>query len=138
MTMLEWFREVKARPEIKRIIPLGLVFLSGLGFSIQSLTIKKLEEDTNYSASFQLIFVRGISQLVVSSYFIYTNASQPEALANPFGSTPYVKKIMAIRSVVGYGGICFAFLAIEALPLGDATVLVMLSPLFGMCFLCWL
>ena len=55
----------------------------------------------------------------------------PEAT---LGETSYVKKVMLIRSCVGHGGIAFAFLGIENLPLGDATVLVMLSPLFASMF----
>ena len=118
---------------VKRFVPLFLVFISGLGFSIQSLTIKKLEEDTEYSASFQLIFVRGASQLIMALYFIYSD-EENMAKSEPFGTTPYVQRIMALRSLVGYGGIAFAFLGIENLPLGDATVLVMLSPLFASIF----
>lgn len=119
---------------VKRFVPLFLVFISGVGFSIQSLTIKKLEEDTGYSASFQLIFVRGMSQLIMALYFVYSNEENVEAKERPFGTTPYVQRIMATRSLVGYGGIAFAFLGIENLPLGDATVLVMLSPLFASVF----
>lgn len=46
-----------------------------------------------------------------------------------FGDTNYVRWIMFLRSVIGYGGIAFSFLAVEYMPMGDATVLVMLSPL---------
>lgn len=130
----EEFTQFCGQESIKRLIPLFLVFISGVGFSIQSLTIKKLEEDTDYRASFQLIFVRGLSQLVMALYFILSDEDNEEARRNPFGSTPYVKRIMALRSLVGYGGIAFAFLGVENLPLGDSTVLVMLSPLFASIF----
>ena len=128
----ECVKECCEVPVVKKFLPLFLVFLSGLGFSIQSLTIKKLQENSGYSASFQLIFFR-ITQLITSLAFIYHN-EDPSARSYPFGETSYVKKVMLIRSCVGYGGIAFAFLGIENLPLGDATVLVMLSPLFASMF----
>ena len=129
----EYVEECCEIPIVKKFLPLFLVFLSGLGFSIQSLTIKKLQEETDYSASFQLIFFRGLTQLIMSLTFVYYH-EDPNARRYPFGETSYVKKVMFVRSCVGYGGIAFAFLGIENLPLGDATVLVMLSPLFASCF----
>ena len=129
----EYAEECCEIPIVKKFLPLFLVFLSGLGFSIQSLTIKKLQEETDYSASFQLIFFRGLTQLIMSSVFIYYDEDH-NARRYPFGETSYVKKVMFVRSCVGYGGIAFAFLGIENLPLGDATVLVMLSPLFASFF----
>jgi drug/metabolite transporter (DMT)-like permease len=131
--MKEYAEECCEIPIVKKFLPLFLVFLSGLGFSIQSLTIKKLQENSGYSASFQLIFFRGLTQLIMSLGFIYYH-EDPNARRYPFGETSFVKKALFVRSCVGYGGIAFAFLGIENLPLGDATVLVMLSPLFASMF----
>lgn len=118
----------------EKYLPLFLVFLSGLGFSLQSLTIKKLEEDTGFKASFQLIFMRGFLQMVISSLVIHFCSDEEKHRSSPFGESPYIKGMLCLRSFVGFGGICFAFLAVENLPLGDSTVLVMLSPVFASIF----
>ena len=121
-----------------RYFPLSLVALSGLGFSIQGVSIKILAQDTGFSASFQLIFFRGLVQSMLSLYFIrkynYTNANgngggegkqHIDSISEPdvelFGPTPFVRKMLAGRSIVGYGGIAFAFLGIERLPVGTYT-----------------
>ena len=118
----------------ERYLPLFLVFLSGLGFSLQSLTIKKLEEDTGFKASFQLIFMRGFLQMLISSLVIHFFSDEEKHRSSPFGESQYIKGMLCLRSFVGFGGICFAFLAVENLPLGDSTVLVMLSPVFASIF----
>jgi drug/metabolite transporter (DMT)-like permease len=117
-------------------IPLFLVFLSGIGFSIQTLFIKLLSTDDGFSGSFQIIFLRGLTQAVLSLIFIYRDFRQQcerngESKQALFGSTSTVRSLLALRSLFGYGGIAFAFLSVEKLPIGDATVLVMLSPLFA-------
>ena len=106
--------------------------MSGFGFSLQTLTIKKLAETSEYKATFQLICARGVVQMFVSLYFIkkYNKETNTEL----FGPTPFVRRMLCIRSFVGFGGICFAFLALEHLPLGDTTVLVMISPIFATIF----
>jgi len=117
-------------------VPLFLVFLSGIGFSIQTLFIKLLSTDDGFSGSFQIIFLRGLTQAVLSLLFIYRDFRQQcerngESKQALFGSTSTVRSLLALRSLFGYGGIAFAFLSVEKLPIGDATVLVMLSPLFA-------
>lgn len=117
-------------------VPLFLVFLSGIGFSIQTLFIKLLSTDDGFSGSFQIIFLRGLTQAVLSLIFIYRDFRQQcerngESKQALFGSTSTVRSLLALRSLFGYGGIAFAFLSVEKLPIGDATVLVMLSPLFA-------
>jgi drug/metabolite transporter (DMT)-like permease len=113
-------------------LPLLLVFLSGIGFSIQSLFIKILTDQYSYSASFQIIFFRGLTQGVLSTIFIYTDPSRQDIKL--FGNTNSVRGLMLMRSLFGYGGIAFAFLAVERLPMGDATTLTMLSPMFATLF----
>jgi len=106
-----------------------LVFLSGIGFSLQTLTVKKLEEISDYKSSFQLIVARGTVQSMISWWFIkkYNTTTNTEI----FGPTPFVRKMLLIRSIVGFGGIANAFLALERLPIGDSTVLLMMSPIFS-------
>ena len=113
-------------------LPLFFVFLSGIGFSLQSLFIKILKDEFNYSASFQIIFFRGITQGLLSTVFIYTDPLRQDIKL--FGNTNSVRGLMLMRSLFGYGGIAFAFLAVERLPMGDATTLTMLSPMFATLF----
>lgn len=110
-------------------LPLFYVFLSGIGFSFQTLIIKVLAEQ-GFHGSFQCIFFRGFVQLLLASYFVY-NDKDRQATGQPrlFGNTNYVRFMLFMRSFVGFGGIAFSFLAVELIPMGDATVLIMLSPL---------
>lgn len=111
--------------------PLFLVFLSGIGFSIQTLFIKLLAE-RGFQGSFQLVFARGFCQFFLSIIFIYFDADR-RAGKGPslFGDTNWVRWIVLLRGVIGYLGIAFAFLSAELIPMGDSTVLVMLSPLIA-------
>ena len=111
-------------------VPLFLVFLSGIGFSIQTLFIKLLSVDDGFSGSFQIIFFRGLTQLALASLFI--RCSKVEDRDVPlFGGTNRIRLLLFLRSTFGYLGIAFAFLSVERLPIGDSTVLIMLSPLFA-------
>ena len=112
-------------------LPLIYVFMSGIGFSIQTLIVKLLFE-RGYRGSFECVFTRGVLQLLLSSLFIYFD---PERRANKgpplFGSSSFVKWMLFFRSVVGYAGITFSFLSVEYIPIGDSTTLTMLSPVFA-------
>ena len=91
---------------------------------------------------------------MLSSIVMYHHRDNDVAI---FGNNRKVVGIMFLRSVVGlsihyllqiykynyiyhnpfvvykgYGGIAFAFLAVERLPIGDATVLTMLAPFVSM------
>ena len=128
-----WMKDVYAQALASPLFmywPLFAVFLSGLGFSLQTLVIKKLEEN-GFGASFQVIFSRGFVQCGLASYAIHIGYSTPEGgVKGPlFGPDNFVRGMLFCRSVIGYGGIAFAFLAVERLPLADAICLVMLSPL---------
>ncbi|RYH31247.1 DMT family transporter [archaeon] len=113
-------------------LPLFYVFMSGLGFSIQSLVVKILNEREGFDGSFQIVFARGIVQLVSSAYIIYFDEDR-RAGKGPqlFGNTWFVRSIIAARAVVGYFGIAPAFLAVEYISIGDSTVLVMMSPVIA-------
>lgn len=112
-------------------MPLFYVFLSGFGFSIQALLVKKFAED-GIKAAFQFVFIRGWIQLLIASLYVYYD--QDRLTGNGpmlFGNTNRVRIMMFLRSFVGFGGIAFSFQSAQILPLGDSTVLVMLSPLFA-------
>jgi drug/metabolite transporter (DMT)-like permease len=48
-----------------------------------------------------------------------------------FGDSKYVSFILLLRALFGFGGMSFGFLAIEHLPIGDASTLVMQSPILS-------
>ena len=114
----------------KSFLPLFLVFLSGVGFSIQSLLIKLLAI-SGFKNSFEAIILRGFCQSCIAAYFIHrSHVNESQASVKIFGDSRELRLLLALRSTVGFGGIAFAFLAVEKLPIGDSTVLVMLSPVF--------
>lgn len=116
-------------PYLTSRLPLFYVFLSGIGFSFQTLIIKVLAE-RGFHASFQCIFFRGFVQFLLASYFVYYDTDRLAGKGpSLFGNSSYVKLMLFLRSFVGFGGIAFSFLAVELIPMGDATVLIMLSPL---------
>jgi drug/metabolite transporter (DMT)-like permease len=120
MTYAEYF---KAR------LPLFYVFLSGVGFSFQTLIIKVLAEN-GFHASFQCIFFRGFIQFLLACWFVYYDEDRLAGKGPKlFGDSSWIKLMLFLRSFVGFGGIAFSFLAVELIPMGDATVLIMLSPL---------
>lgn len=113
------------------LVPLFLVFLSGLGFSIQSLIIKLLSID-GFEGSFQCVASRGVVQLLMSSLLMYhDHRTKADKGMMVFGNSRNVSILLLLRAVIGYGGIAFSFLSMERLPIGDATVLCMLSPFFA-------
>jgi drug/metabolite transporter (DMT)-like permease len=116
----------------QKYLPLALVFFSGFGFSIQSLFIKLLKI-SGFEASFEMIFVRGVIQLSLASIHIYSVPLDPKNKENTgmYGGTLRIALILFFRALAGFGGISFSFLGVERLPIGDNTVLVMMSPLIA-------
>lgn len=112
-------------------LPLIYVFMSGIGFSLQTLIIKLLAE-IGFHASFYCVFFRGTTQIILASYFIYYDENRRQGNGPMlFGNTNYVRWILFLRGLSGYGSIAFSFLAAELISIGDSTVLVMLSPMFA-------
>lgn len=117
-------------------MPLFMVFCSSLAFSLETLFVKLLEID-NFRGSFFILFCRGWILFIVAGAIIYSerleslksrNGASPN-VANLCGPTIFVTFLLVLRSVFGFGAIGFKFLAVEIIPLGDATVLVLLAPL---------
>lgn len=140
--------DISTKDALLSRLPLFLVFLSGIGFSIQTLIVKLLAVNLKYYGSFECVCARGFVQLIISAIFIYyntytynkqvreyeetNNKSLIELLEKPpqlFGNTNYVRLMIFLRSVIGYGGISLTFLATEYIPISDSIVLSMLSPL---------
>ncbi|KAJ1406764.1 hypothetical protein B484DRAFT_436638 [Ochromonadaceae sp. CCMP2298] len=105
-------------------LPLVFVFLSGLGFSIQTLIVKLLAEDGVHMA-FHCIAFRGCIQCLISAIMVYRSERKDQLL---FGNSNFVRLMLFCRSAVGFLGIMFFFSAVQLIPMGDATVLTMLSP----------
>jgi drug/metabolite transporter (DMT)-like permease len=117
--------------EFEKRLPLFYVFLSGIGFSIQSLIIKWLVED-GYSASLHCVLVRGLIQMIQSLILIAYKVDVIDGKAPKlFGNTNFVRTMLFFRSLVGFGSIASDFIAVQYIPIGDSIVLVMLSPMIA-------
>jgi drug/metabolite transporter (DMT)-like permease len=103
---------------------------SATGFSLQTLIVKRLGE-SGFHGSFQVIIARGMIQLMLSGLILAYSRIIKKTNTKVFGPNNKTRILLFLRGVIGYGGIAFAFLAVEKLPLGDATVLVMLAPFFS-------
>ena len=70
--------------------------------------------------------------MLIALYFINkSHNNENDEAVKLFGDSTRLRVLLFIRSLVGFGGISFAFLAVELLPIGDSTTLVMLSPVFS-------
>lgn len=96
--------------------------------------MSKLLADLGYHGSFECVFVRGIVQITISACFIYFDENRlkdPENSVRLFGPTLWVKFLLFVRAAVGFTSIGFLFVAAPLMPIGDCSVLVMLSPLMA-------
>lgn len=115
-----------------------LVFLSGIGYSVQTLIVKLLAEE-GFHASFQLIFFRGVVQSLLSgAVMLYHRFGQEDASHHQLEERPKccgdswkATAILWARGLFGYGGIAFAFLSLQYIPIGDAVTLLMMSPFYS-------
>lgn len=111
-------------------LPMLYVFFAGIGFSAQTLLTKILAKE-GFHRSFENVFFRGAMQLLTSSIMLYS-ASSKESIEKPlFGDTPYVRKLVFLRSVLGVAALGFHYLSARFMPLGDATVIYMSSPVIA-------
>jgi len=119
--------------------PLFFVFLSGLGFSLQAVVLKtftKGDDDGGGGGGsegigvFPVVIFRGIVQSI-ASLVILQNNGVPLTPATLFGETARMRLLLFARSSFGFVGIGFAFTAIQLIPIGSATTLVMISPLIS-------
>lgn len=96
--------------------------------------MSKLLANDGYHGSFECVFVRGIVQITVSACFIYFDEERRRAGENSvklFGPTNWVKFLLLVRAAAGFTSIGFLFVAAPLMPIGDCSVLVMLSPLMA-------
>lgn len=69
--------------------------------------------------------------MLLSIVFITIDRRNTNGQPKIFGDNNRVQSILFLRSIAGFIGIAFAFLALELIPMGDSTVLMMLSPLIA-------
>lgn len=92
-------------------LALFLVFMSGIGYSVQSLLIKLLSEH-GFHASFQLIFLRGLVQMALTSVMmLYSRLNLPStamhndtAISRPtglFGGSWKIAGLLWARGLFG-------------------------------------
>ena len=117
--MLAWLR-----PRL----PLLWVLLSALLFAIHKLTIKLLTDHGATGTAYPSACAQGFWLFAISLGVMWRdNALSPSW----FGPSLKVKLLLTARSLCGFAGLSFGLLAVSKLPVGDATVLVMLSPCFA-------
>lgn len=105
--------------------------MSGVGFSIQSCVIRLLAEK-GFHGSFFCVLMRGLTQGLIASMFIYFDENRHKPDGKPlFGDSIFIKIMLFLRAVIGYGSIACSFLAAEYISIGDSTVLIMLSPMIA-------
>ena len=110
--------------------PLLWIFCSGIGFAIQAL-FQKLLSEGGFHDTMTSVFVRGVVQTLVFSVLWLFDEERKHAdsfCKSLFGPSTFTAVLLIGRGVVGFFSIAFAFLAFDTLPLGDATVLIMLGP----------
>lgn len=87
-------------------------------------------DGTDYHGTFQLMFFRGGIQATLSSLFIMRDRQNGDT-SKLFGDTTYASMVLLARTLLGFLGMTFAFLAVEYMPVADASVLVMQSPVLA-------
>jgi drug/metabolite transporter (DMT)-like permease len=76
------------------------------------------------------MFFRGGIQATLSSLFILRDRQHGDT-SKLFGDTTYASMVLLARTILGFLGMTFAFLAVEYMPVADASVLVMQSPVLA-------
>lgn len=107
--------------------PYIFICCSGIGFSFQALAQKVLSEN-GFHVTFFAVTIRGLTQGIVMGSLYLCDKERCEGNNPLLGKNPFTLKILIMRVIFGFLGIGFAFLTLDLLPVGDATVLIMLGP----------
>eukprot|EP00607_Mallomonas_marina_P008575 CAMPEP_0182418860 /NCGR_PEP_ID=MMETSP1167-20130531/3240_1 /TAXON_ID=2988 /ORGANISM="Mallomonas Sp, Strain CCMP3275" /LENGTH=388 /DNA_ID=CAMNT_0024593307 /DNA_START=78 /DNA_END=1244 /DNA_ORIENTATION=- len=87
---------------------------------------------TGFHDTVEVVFWRGCFQWILVTFLVYYRVDVTgKEKSSILGDSLWMKLVLFTRSVCGFIGIVFAFLAVNRLPLGDAMVIMMLSPLFS-------
>lgn len=119
---------------LKRWVPILLLALSALGFSIQALMVRSLT--VQGIGTFQLLIFRGTCQALGCCVCLSAKGIGLSSWLGSswLGSTRLEHTALLVRAVVGYGGICFGFLCVSAMPLADSQILGQTAPIFSAAF----
>lgn len=92
---MELTEKWKARAlALEPYIPMFLVFMSGVGFSIQALFVKVLAENGFYN-SYEVVFFRGLLQTGIMSVMLLRDEEFNSGSGPPFfGATKFVTVIL--------------------------------------------
>eukprot|EP00913_Durusdinium_trenchii_P014165 g13293.t1 len=110
----------------RRWIPLLLIAVSALGFSIQALMVQYLTKQG--IGTFQVLILRGTCQALGSCCCL---SFKGLPVHRWLGATALERFALFGRAFVGYGGVCFGFLAIALMPLADSQILGQTAPIFS-------
>lgn len=91
---------------------------------VRSLTVQGI-------GTFQLLIFRGTCQALGCCVCL---SAKGIGLSSWLGSTRLEHTALLVRAVVGYGGICFGFLCVSAMPLADSQILGQTAPIFSAAF----
>lgn len=109
-------------------LPRAVVYMLGsaFAFSIMSLLVKVTSE---HLPTGEIVLARGVVTMV-ASYLMVVRAGLPKWGTNRRG--------LALRGLLGFGGLSFYFLSIAHLPLADATTIHNTTPLVTALLAWWL
>jgi len=110
----------------QRWLPLGLIALSSVGFSVQALVVKELT--LSGVPTFQALIIRGTCQALGCILTLAVKKRHPKTW---LGESLQEVQILVPRAVIGFGGIAFGFLSISYLPLSESQVLQQVVPVFA-------
>jgi drug/metabolite transporter (DMT)-like permease len=82
--------------------------------------------------SYQQVFIRGFIQLGVAGYLVWAEEKRPRTPL--FGPSWFVCFMLCLRGVSGFFSLSLQLLTMEHLPIGDGSVLTMMSPTFAAIF----
>mmetsp|Transcript_11342 Transcript_11342/g.30656 ORF Transcript_11342/g.30656 Transcript_11342/m.30656 type:complete len:468 (+) Transcript_11342:28-1431(+) len=109
------------------LLPLASIVASTLGFSLQALLVKTITTTSNIG-TFQIVTIRGTMQgLGCLAMLVCTGVPAREW----FGALPIQRRMLCLRSFLGYVGIAGGFMGISLLPLGEASSLAQTSSLWA-------
>lgn len=114
----------QTEPWYRRSIGLIYMILANVMFSAMGLTIKALSKSSERIPVLELVAIRGFLGFLLCLGLMWR-----EGVKEYFGP-PETRKLLLIRGLTGFTSLTFNLYALNALSLGDATVLGFLAPTF--------
>ena len=114
----------QSEPWYRRSIGLIYMILANVMFSAMGLTIKALSKSSERIPVLELVAIRGSIGFLLCLGLMWR-----EGIKEYFGP-PETRKLLLIRGLAGFTSLTFNLYALNALSLGDATVLGFLAPTF--------